>query len=139
MNTVCLRVVAGLLRRDTSAGPTYLVGRRPRGRYAGRWEFPGGKVESGETDAAALTRELREELGVFVQVGAARAVALFDPAPDGGDPFGISLHDATLSNATEPVAEVHTALAWLTAAEIRALAAAGLTTPSTLPFAAGLT
>lgn len=36
---------------------------------AGRWEFPGGKVEPGETDADALARECREELGVRVAVG----------------------------------------------------------------------
>ena len=36
---------------------------------AGKWEFPGGKVEPGETDAAAVVRECREELGVEVVVG----------------------------------------------------------------------
>lgn len=46
----------------------FLLAQRPRGRvYAGYWEFPGGKVEPGETVAHALKRELREELGVEVQ------------------------------------------------------------------------
>lgn len=44
-----------------------LVQQRPPGRaMAGLWEFPGGKVETGETPEAALIRELREELGIAV-------------------------------------------------------------------------
>ena len=44
-----------------------LIAQRPPGKHmAGRWEFPGGKVATGETEGAALTRELREELGVEV-------------------------------------------------------------------------
>jgi 8-oxo-dGTP diphosphatase len=61
-----LRVVAALIRRD---GRVLLSQRRP-GRHLGlTWEFPGGKVEPGESDEDALRRELAEELGVEVEVG----------------------------------------------------------------------
>jgi 8-oxo-dGTP diphosphatase len=47
-----------------------LIAQRPAGRHlAGRWEFPGGKVAPGETESAALARELREELGVELGAG----------------------------------------------------------------------
>ncbi len=46
-----------------------LLAERPAGKpMAGMWEFPGGKVEPGETPEAALIRELREELGIDVAV-----------------------------------------------------------------------
>jgi 8-oxo-dGTP diphosphatase len=46
-----------------------LLGQRPAGKaMAGLWEFPGGKVNPGETPEAALVRELREELGIDVRV-----------------------------------------------------------------------
>lgn len=45
----------------------FLMTTRPPGKvYAGYWEFPGGKIESGETLAAALARELHEELGLHI-------------------------------------------------------------------------
>jgi 8-oxo-dGTP diphosphatase len=48
-----------------------LIAQRPLGRHmAGRWEFPGGKLDAGESELTALTRELREELGI--KVAAAR-------------------------------------------------------------------
>ena len=51
-------------------GRVLAVRRAPGQKLEGKWEFPGGKVEVGETDGAALSRELREELGIFGEAGA---------------------------------------------------------------------
>lgn len=55
------RVVAGFIERE---GKVLLVKRPGNKKRGGLWEFPGGKVENGETLEQALKRELREELGV---------------------------------------------------------------------------
>ena len=59
-------VVCGLLVRD---GRLLIVQRKPGGRHGGYWEFPGGKIEAGESAEQSLVRELTEELGVTVRVG----------------------------------------------------------------------
>lgn len=60
-------VVAAVIAEDSR----YLVTRRLRGTHLeGHWEFPGGKVDAGETHAAALRREIQEELGANIEVGA---------------------------------------------------------------------
>jgi 8-oxo-dGTP diphosphatase len=64
MNRV--QVTAGVMSRDA----TVLVCQRAAGSWhAGKWEFPGGKVELGETLESGMRRELREELGIEVEVG----------------------------------------------------------------------
>lgn len=60
----CTDVAVGVLLR--SNGQFLLTTRPPGKAYAGHWEFPGGKVEAGETVEQALTRELHEELGIHV-------------------------------------------------------------------------
>ena len=61
-----VRVVAAVLSR----GSRILVTRRPgHAERGGQWEFPGGKVEPGESEPEALVREIREELGCGIAVG----------------------------------------------------------------------
>lgn len=66
MNDRVVDVAAAVIERPDGS---FLLAQRPTGKvYAGYWEFPGGKVEPGETVVSALIRELREELGVEVEV-----------------------------------------------------------------------
>ncbi|MDR2613839.1 MAG: Nudix family hydrolase [Candidatus Accumulibacter sp.] len=65
--TPVVEVAAGVLLRAGAAGIEYLLARRPPDKvYAGYWEFPGGKLEPGESFREALSRELHEELGIVV-------------------------------------------------------------------------
>ena len=60
-----VHVAVGVLLREDGA---FLLTSRPEGKvYAGYWEFPGGKLESGETVTQALRRELEEEIGITLQ------------------------------------------------------------------------
>ncbi|MEO8308827.1 MAG: 8-oxo-dGTP diphosphatase MutT [Pseudomonadota bacterium] len=73
-----MKVVAAALVRS-GAAPQVLIAQRPMGKWqAGRWEFPGGKIEAGESPHDALLRELREELGIQVQ--AAQSLGQFTHA-----------------------------------------------------------
>jgi 8-oxo-dGTP diphosphatase len=59
-------VVAAVIERDGQV----LIGQRPAGKWHGlKWEFPGGKVEPGESPEDALRRELEEELGIQAVIG----------------------------------------------------------------------
>jgi 8-oxo-dGTP diphosphatase len=103
-------VVVGAVLRD-GAGRV-LAARRatPPG-----WEFPGGKVEPGESEPAALARELREELGVVAEVG--ERVGPDVPMPGG---YVLRVWTARVT-AGEPTRLEHAELRWLAPDELGAV------------------
>jgi mutator protein MutT len=109
------RVLAAVIRRH---GRLLLCQRPPHKRHGGLWEFPGGKVEAGESDLEAVRRELREELAVEVTWAGAVSFAVLDP----GSEFRIEFLPVEI--AGEPAALEHTRVAWFRAEELSALALA---------------
>ncbi|MBM3310060.1 MAG: (deoxy)nucleoside triphosphate pyrophosphohydrolase [Candidatus Aminicenantes bacterium] len=61
-----IKVAAAVIENEAGV---LITRRKAGGRFGGLWEFPGGKVEAGETAPDALVREIREELGLTVEVG----------------------------------------------------------------------
>jgi 8-oxo-dGTP diphosphatase len=105
-------VVLGALVRD---GHVLLALRRADKRaYPGVWDLPGGEVEAGESEPAALARELREELGVEVRPGAASHLARVVVAPAGDDEVTLSawLVREWSGTPTNAAPEEHDDLAW---------------------------
>ena len=116
MSTTPVLVVAAVLVDDLSRPTTLLAARRSRPAHlAGRWEFPGGKVDPGETPIDGLHRELLEELGVRVELG------LEVVGPDDGGWTITDRHVMRLwfarvvEGEPQPLIE-HDALRWLTPA-----------------------
>jgi 8-oxo-dGTP diphosphatase len=93
-----VRVVAAVIPREDR----YLITqRRPTAVLAGLWEFPGGKVEEGESEVDALKREVRERVGADVEVGACIARRTHDYD---GYSVDLSLYQAKLVGDAEPQA-----------------------------------
>ena len=102
-------VVAAAIERDGR----YLAARRTKPDWAaGRWEFPGGKVEPGESEADALVREIREELGVEISVGA-RVPGEWPLHDD----LVLHLYVAKLIDGDPQPLDHHDALRWITPEE----------------------
>jgi 8-oxo-dGTP pyrophosphatase MutT (NUDIX family) len=112
-----LTIVAAALIRDG----TVLIGCRDHpAELAGRWEFPGGKCERGETPQAALVREIAEELGARIEVGPELGR---QQLPDGA--VLILLEARLATGSPEPRALEHRQLSWAGADELRGRCWAG--------------
>lgn len=99
-------VVAGFLRKDGKI----LVGQRPENNtLAGQWEFPGGKIELGESPEDALIRELSEELGIEATVGGLKLACTHEY----GDIGILILFYEVLYWKGEPKAKHHMMLEWI--------------------------
>ncbi len=79
-----LQVTAALIFKDNLV---LIAQRPPESRHAGFWEFPGGKVEPGETFEQGLVREIQEELNLDIEVG-----PLFLSVDHDYDDFSLTLH-----------------------------------------------
>lgn len=73
-----VRVAAAVICDSISEKKRIFAAARGHGEYKGKWEFPGGKVEAGETSAQALAREIREELAAGIRVGDLIATVEYD-------------------------------------------------------------
>lgn len=100
-------------------GETVCLARRLGGRaFAGFWEFPGGKVEPGETPEAALHRELEEELAVRIEAPLEKGVSWYS-YPD--REIKVIFYSADIATRNY-VLTAHDTLRWLNEAELRSFA-----------------
>lgn len=91
--------------------------RGPSGRLPGLWEFPGGKIESGESRRAALEREIQEELDCRVHVGAEIATTTHEY--EFGSVTLTTFYCNLVSGMPNPIE--HTSMRWLSPAELTEL------------------
>lgn len=105
-----IRVVAGVVGRE---GRYLITQRRPTAVLPLMWEFPGGKVESNESDAEALQREVKHRLGVDVRVG---QLISFVTHPYERYTVDLYLYECSIA-AGEPAALAVNAFQWVTSSD----------------------
>ena len=110
-----IRVAVGILRRD---GKILACQRKRGGRYELKWEFPGGKVERGESIQECLARELREELAINIH--AVDRMEVQSAEYDDGGHYEVA-YCAVTGFDGEPKNNVFEQVRWVTLEELRSL------------------
>lgn len=118
-NPTWIGVVAAALSDEEGR---WLMHLRPSGKaHAGLWEFPGGKLEPGETPANALLREIEEELGIVLDRVAVRPAHFAETASEDGPPAIVILLYTCHRWSGVPRALQGEQIGWFTPGEIAAL------------------
>ena len=114
-----VRVVAAIIKAVNEQGETMIFAtQRGYGEFKDGWEFPGGKIEDGETPQEALKREIREELDTEIAVG-----ELFDTVEYDYPAFHLSMDWFWCTIVSgELVLNEHEAARWLTKEQLREVA-----------------
>ena len=128
MESAVIRVVGAIVERD---GAVFAARRNPDRSAGGLWEFPGGKVEVGESPEAALRRELKEELNVDVSVGVFVDQSLSDV---GSVRIELSCYAAEFERDDPVSSSDHDAMTWVPLTELSSLQWA----PGDVPLLEGL-
>ncbi len=105
-----IRVVAAVIEQD---GRYLITQRRPAAVLPLMWEFPGGRVEVGETDADALRREVKHRLGVEIET---RQLISFVSHPYDNYVVDLYLYDCALTSGEPTEANVH-AFEWVSSSD----------------------
>lgn len=105
-----IEVVAAIIKKDNK----YFATQRGYGDYKGFWEFPGGKIEPGETPQEALVREIKEELDADISVGELVDIVEYDYPK-----FHLTMHCFLCELTSEHVVLLeHEAAKWLSPGEL---------------------
>lgn len=107
-----IEVVAAVIERDSEV---LACRRRPEKAAGGKWEFPGGKLEPGETNEEALVREIHEELGVAINITSAFRT---DDTIVGENVIRLICLFARLSGEAPTRSTDHDELRWVTRSEL---------------------
>jgi 8-oxo-dGTP diphosphatase len=106
-----MRVTAGILQQN---GLVLIARRRPGKHMGGKWEFPGGKIEAGESPEQSLVRELKEELDVSARIGGLLCCTSYE-----GDGVSLELFVYQIEGFDgNPVLREHEEMRWVAPQEL---------------------